>query len=85
MMKLFLQTQLNSWTKPEILDEDNIYSEVILGNYSSANNISYYCDQIRAAVQLLIQMYCHMYRVDFHLSVPPVAAIGSEFFNFTLD
>ncbi|CAB0007671.1 unnamed protein product, partial [Nesidiocoris tenuis] len=76
--KLFLQTQLNSWTKPEILDEDNIYSEVILGNYSSANNISYYCDQIRAAVQLLIQMYCHMYRVDFHLSVPPVAAIGNE-------
>ncbi|KAF6216879.1 hypothetical protein GE061_001229 [Apolygus lucorum] len=62
--------KMNIRTKPEIVDDDGDYSEVMLGEYPSSNNIYDCCDRIRDSVQLLIQMYCHMYRVDFQLSAP---------------
>ncbi|XP_073999097.1 phosphatidylinositol-4-phosphate 3-kinase catalytic subunit Pi3K68D [Rhodnius prolixus] len=62
-----VNSQLNSWTKPSIIEEDGEYSLVILSSDNLAKNLNSHCDKIRLAVLSLIQVYTQIYRVDFHI------------------
>ncbi|XP_024085910.1 phosphatidylinositol 4-phosphate 3-kinase C2 domain-containing subunit alpha isoform X2 [Cimex lectularius] len=67
----FPKNRVNARNKSEIISESGDYSVIRLGSDDSVtSNINYCCDQIRTAVQGLIQMYSHIFRVDFHLSTP---------------
>ncbi|XP_049937857.1 phosphatidylinositol 4-phosphate 3-kinase C2 domain-containing subunit alpha isoform X1 [Schistocerca serialis cubense] len=60
---------------PEILDDDGDYSIVTLRMQSAsdhvenvAENITHHCDNIRDAIQVMVETYCHAFHVDFQLS-----------------
>ncbi|XP_020281887.1 phosphatidylinositol 4-phosphate 3-kinase C2 domain-containing subunit beta isoform X1 [Pseudomyrmex gracilis] len=53
--------------KPEIIHEDGDYAVVTLRK-KFPDVISSHCNKIRDAIQELVEMYCHAFRVDFQLS-----------------
>jgi hypothetical protein len=63
-MALFV---MQEGTVPEIVTEEGDYAVVRLRR-PLADVISTNCDQIRDAVQGLIETYCHAFRVDFQLN-----------------
>jgi hypothetical protein len=68
---------------PEIVGEDGNYS-VVRVRQPLADAISNHCDQIRDAVQGLIETYCHAFRVDFQLSSKAELPISKScYMNFT--
>lgn len=62
-----------TWSRPEIVDEDGDYSVVLFRGEVASETIASHCERIRDAVQGLIQTYASAFRVDFQvkdLSLP---------------
>lgn len=62
-------------TFPEVVGEDGDYSVITLRKSSISRQldslvetVGQHCDNIRDAVQSLVETYCHAFRVDFQLS-----------------
>lgn len=53
--------------KLDIISEQGVYAEVSLRPKTVAEAIRRSCDQIRDAVQTLLETYSHAFRVDFHV------------------
>lgn len=61
-----------SGSKMDIVSENGDYAEVTLRPKTIAEQITHQCNQLRYAVQTLLETYSHAFRVDFCVNTPPI-------------